>query len=71
MTTNNNNTPILEIKNLKAAINTNQILKNLNLSNLNFISLILLYFLLFESYNIKISSLIWQIKKMNLISIRV
>nr|QXM17965.1 Iron-sulfur cluster formation ABC transporter ATP-binding subunit [Chaetoceros laevisporus] len=31
MTTNNNKTPILEIKNLKAAINTNQILKNLNL----------------------------------------
>ena len=30
-TNNNNNTPILEIKNLKAAINTNQILKNLNL----------------------------------------
>lgn len=29
--TNNNNTPILEIKNLKAAINTNQILKDLNL----------------------------------------
>ena len=27
----NNNTPILEIKNLKAAINTNEILKNLNL----------------------------------------
>ena len=27
----NNNTPILEIKNLKAAINTNQILKDLNL----------------------------------------
>ena len=27
----NNNTPILEIRNLKAAINTNEILKNLNL----------------------------------------
>ena len=27
----NNNKPLLEVKNLKAAINTNEILKNLNL----------------------------------------